>query len=735
METAIAPIAHPLLSRNGVAMGTAGYMSPEQVRGEKLDARTDLFSFGLVLYEMSTGHRPFTGATAPLVHDAILNHTPILPRELNPDLPSKLEGIINKALEKDREFRFHSAAEIRTYLESLKRDLARRPHTTRSREVTVTVIAVILLFAAAAIFWFIKGQLLSSPSVPDLKLRQLTISSAENRVTSGRISPDGKYLAYTDMKGIYIKLLKTGEIRTSAQPRALKNAGVQWESGPWFRDSTRFLANAHPLTQSTDDWSSEGASVWAVSVLGEAPEKLRDNAIAYSISPDDSLISFGTNKGRLGEREIWLMGPHGEQAQKLYEANEDGSVFGLTWSPDGRRVLYIQIDKSGDTYISRDLKGGGPATAFPSPQLENIRDFSWLPDGRLLYSVDEAEAIGDTCNYWSTRIDVRTGKVIEKPRRLTNWSGFCMANISVTADSKRLAFLGWNSRMTSYVADLDTVGRQMLTPRHFPWTGGSEGAADWTADSKAILLVSNRNGHYQIFKQSLNENTAQLLVPEAYGGNPRATPDGRWVLYFAATKESQQTAARPVMRVPLAGGPSAVVFTEKAGSYGVISCARFPSALCAIAERTEDRKHAIISVLDPLHGLGRELARFDLDPTDDRWWFDISPDGTRLAAIRTPADPIYIIYVNGQATQEINVKGWRNLLAVTWTADQKGLFVVAAPQSGRALLHVDFQGNAYSVWEDAGASGETLVSASPDGRHLAMQTWNMDSNMWAIENF
>jgi hypothetical protein len=81
------------------------------------------------------------------------------------------------------------------------------------------------------------------------------------------------------------------------------------------------------------------------------------------------------------------------------------------------------------------------------------------------------------------------------------------------------------------------------------------------------------------------------------------------------------------------------------------------------------------------------------------------------------------------------VKGWRNLLAVTWTADQKGLFVVAAPQSGRALLHVDFQGNAYSVWEDAGASGETLVSASPDGRHLAMQTWNMDSNMWAIENF
>ena len=345
-----------------------------------------------------------------ILHDAILNHTPIQPRELNPDLPSKLEGIINKALEKDRELRYHSAAEIGTCLESLKRDLAPRPHTTRSREVTVTVIAVILLFAAAAIFWFIKRESLSSPSVPDLKLRQLTTNSTDNRVTSGTISPDGKYLAYTDMKGMYIKLIETGEIRAVAQPLALMNGGVQWETGPWFPDSTRFLADAHPPLQSTDDWSSERTSIWMVSVLGEAPRKLRDKAVAYSVSPDGSSISFGTNKGRLGDREIWLMGPDGEQARKLYDTNEDGTIFGLTWSPDGRRVLYIQIDKSGDTFISRDLKGGGPATAFPSPELKKIRDFSWLPDGRLIYSVDEAQAIGNTCNFWSSRVDARTGE-------------------------------------------------------------------------------------------------------------------------------------------------------------------------------------------------------------------------------------------------------------------------------------------------------------------------------------
>ena len=98
------------LTRTGMAMGTAGYMSPEQVRSEKLDARTDLFSFGLILYEMATGQRAFSGDTAAILKDAILNHTPAPVHELNSTLPLKLEQTINKALEKDREKRYQSAA-------------------------------------------------------------------------------------------------------------------------------------------------------------------------------------------------------------------------------------------------------------------------------------------------------------------------------------------------------------------------------------------------------------------------------------------------------------------------------------------------------------------------------------------------------------------------------------------------------------------------------------------------
>ena len=120
-DTPTAPV-EPHLSKTGMAMGTASYMSPEQVRGEKADARTDLFSFGLVLYEMATGQQAFSGETAAVVRDAILNLKPAPARELNPEVPPKLEEIINLALEKDRDRRYQHAAVILTDLRRLKRE-------------------------------------------------------------------------------------------------------------------------------------------------------------------------------------------------------------------------------------------------------------------------------------------------------------------------------------------------------------------------------------------------------------------------------------------------------------------------------------------------------------------------------------------------------------------------------------------------------------------------------------
>jgi len=730
-ETSLAPASDLLLSRTGVAMGTAGYMSPEQVRGEKLDARTDLFSFGLVVYEMATGQRPFTGETAPILRHAILNRTPTPARELNSELPLKLEQIIQKALEKDREVRYQTASEIRADLESLRHNLKPMLFGSRWRKMAA---AVAILLVASAIFWFARHQPTSPTAVPDLKLRQLTTNSMDNRVTSGAISPDGKYLAYADTKGMYIKLIETGEVRAIPKPEALRSGDVAWEAGPWFPDSTGFLADAHPPLQSTDDWGSEGTSIWQASVQDEKPRKLRDNAVAYSISPDGSSIAFGTNMGKRGPREIWLMDADGQHARKLYEADEDGAVFGLTWSPDHKRVIYIRNDKSGDTLLSRDLKGGPPTILSPlSPsEAKEVHDFSWLPDGRVIYAKEEPGAIGTTtCNFWIMRLDFRTGEVIEKPKRLTNWSGFCMASAGVTADGKRFAFLEWNGHGTSYLADLAAGGTQLFRPRRFPLTENSDAALDWTPDSKAIILMSNHpaNG---IYRQSLDEDTAEPLVTEGVGRDARVTADGKWVLYFGKTEAPPASEPEPVMRVPITGGPPQFLFTGK--RRALIVCAR-SSNLCAIAEPTDDHKQVTISTLDPLHGRGPELTRFNLGSIEDQWWFDLSPDGRRVAATPSPAGPIYILSLRGQATQRIQVKGWNNLMSLNWAADGKGLFVVSGNRQERALLHVDLHGNAHFLWENPGAYGEATAVASPDGHHLAMFGWSLDSNMWTMENF
>src|SRR5215469_6595177 len=163
------PTPDPLISRTGVAMGTAGYMSPEQAGVEKLDTRTDLFSFGLVLYEMAAGRRAFEGDTGPALHAAILGQTPVPVRQLNPEVPTKLESVINRALQKDREQRYQNATEMRTDLEMVKREAA--PGNRLQRWIFAASIAALLI--VGAIFWFAR-QASTPQGFPDIKLQQLT---------------------------------------------------------------------------------------------------------------------------------------------------------------------------------------------------------------------------------------------------------------------------------------------------------------------------------------------------------------------------------------------------------------------------------------------------------------------------------------------------------------------------------------------------------------------------------
>ena len=228
------------LTRTGVAMGTAGYMSPEQIRGEKLDPRTDIFSFGLVLYEMATGRRAFSGSTAAILRDSILNDTPVSVNDINSTAPAKLQQIISKALTKDREVRYQHVSDIRDNLKQLIRP-ERRGHAQHYWQPVLTGMLVLLLVAATVY----RTERRHSSTVPELKMRQLTANSNENYVVDAAISPSGKYLAYTDLKGLHLKLLETGEVRNVLLPTPEGIDRMVWGIGAWFPDSKGLLLNAY----------------------------------------------------------------------------------------------------------------------------------------------------------------------------------------------------------------------------------------------------------------------------------------------------------------------------------------------------------------------------------------------------------------------------------------------------------------------------------------------------------
>ena len=535
------------------------------------------------------------------------------------------------------------------------------------------VSAVVVLGVAGIFFWRSRVSGHVPSAVPEPKTSQLTANSFENPITSSAISPDGKYLAFTDnARRMRVRLQATGETQSIPESESLQGHSVDWAIAAWFPDSTRFIANARPTGSipwcsfrarfaagpsrigSTETQIGELESIWIVSVLGKAPQKLRDDAHAFSVSPDGSLIAFGTNPTDLGDREIWLMDGGGFQARKLYDAPEKTVIGDLHWSEDGQRVIYLQVSATHGELVSRDLRGGSPIPLVQSSgDWSHLTDFVSLPAGRVIYVGG-----GYNGNFWELRIDPRSGKPTEIPRQLTNWSGLLLGYTSVTSDGKRLAFQRSAPQSTVNVADIEAKGVRLSNVKRFTLNEYKNAVETWTPDSHAVVFRSRRDGHPKLFKQALDSDTEEpLVMGKGNVAGSAISPDGSWLFYLDCEKGCEGTV--PVMAIPIHGGAQHVVMISD--TYGRPRCAVAPANLCVVAEQSQDGKPLIFTAFDALKGRGAEIARFETDPAVDQYNWGISRDGSSIAILNHLNNKIYIVSLKGQPLKEITVKNWSNL--------------------------------------------------------------------------
>ena len=343
----------------------------------------------------------------------------------------------------------------------------------------------------------------SHPNPPeDMRQRRLTSNSSENAVGSGVLSPDGKLLAYSDVKGIHIQQIDTGTVQDIPTPADFKGIAQSWILvDRWARDGSAIVANAAP--------SGQQPSIWLVPVTGGSMRKIRDDGMAWALSDDGLWIAFGTNLGKLYYRELWIMRTDGTDAHKVFVAESDSAFGGADFSPDGRRLAYVRLRQLADrgemTFESRPLEGGPAALAIGDLYPRFANDWVWSPDGRIIYSLIDPDE--RTCNFWQVKLDTRTGEPVEKPKRLTNWSGFRMDDPGLSADGKRFTFLRSSVQSTLYMADLRAGGTRLSAPVRLTLNEGWNAPVGWSEDSKMIVYVSDRNGHPELLRQADGEES------------------------------------------------------------------------------------------------------------------------------------------------------------------------------------------------------------------------------------